>query len=76
MLNVKKEGKVGMVVLVCGEHEDDEEFKRNVLCDAELISLLREKDVMIWGADVRSRDGYQGESALARDLLCIMLDVN
>ena len=59
--NVRKEGKVGMVVLVCGEHEDDEEFKRDVLCDSELVRMVKEKDVMVWGADVRSREGYQGE---------------
>jgi len=61
MLNVRKEGKVGMVVVVCGEHEDDEEFKRDVLCDSELVRTLKEKDIMVWGADVRSREGYQGE---------------
>ena len=60
MNQVRKEGKVGLVVLMCGEHEDDEEFKRDVLIDAELVRTLKEKDVMVWGADVRSREGYQG----------------
>jgi len=61
MLNVRKEGKVGVVIVVCGEHEDDEEFKRDVLCDAELVRTFKEKDLMVWAADVRSREGYQGE---------------
>lgn len=50
-----------MVVLVCGEHENDEEFKRDVLGDAELIRMLKEREIMVWGADIRSREGYQGE---------------
>lgn len=62
MSNVRKEGKVGVVILVCGEHEDDEEFKREVLCDEELVRTFKEKDVMVWGADIRSREGYQGRS--------------
>lgn len=60
MLNVRKEGKVGVVIVVCGEHEDDEEFKRDVLCDSELVRTFKEKDIMVWAADVRSREGYQG----------------
>jgi FAS-associated factor 2 len=59
---VRKEGKVGLVIITCGEHEDDEEFKRDVLCDGELIKVLKEKEVLIWAGDVRSREGYQGES--------------
>lgn len=51
-----------MVVLVCDEHEDDEEFKRDVICDPELVRFIKEKDIMVWGADIRSREGYQGES--------------
>lgn len=63
MSNVRKEGKVGVVILLCGEHEDDEEFKRDVLCDEELVRIIKEKDAMVWGADVRSREGYQGGSS-------------
>lgn len=64
----KRDGKIGMVVLVCGEHEDDEAFKKEVLSDPELVRVLKEKDVLVWAADIRSREGYQGESSV--------LDVN
>ena len=60
--DVRKQGRIGMVVLVCDEHEDDEEFKRDVICDPELVRFIKEKDIMVWGADIRSREGYQGES--------------
>lgn len=56
----KRDGKIGMVVLVCGEHEDDVAFKREVLADPELVRVLREKDVLVWAGDIRSREGYQG----------------
>ncbi|RXK38477.1 hypothetical protein M231_04242 [Tremella mesenterica] len=56
---VRMQGKVGLVILVSGEHEDDEEFKKDVLCDGELIKTLKENGIMVWGADIRSREGYQ-----------------
>jgi FAS-associated factor 2 len=61
---VRKQAKIGMVVLVCGEHEDDEEFKRDVVCDPELVRFIKEKEIMVWGADIRSREGYQGMSTI------------
>ncbi|KAK4683862.1 hypothetical protein P7C73_g6354, partial [Tremellales sp. Uapishka_1] len=62
--HVRKEAKVGLVVLFCAEHEDDEEFKRDVICDGELVRSLRENDVLVWGADIRSREGYQVSQTL------------
>ena len=58
--DVRKQAKIGMVVLVCGEHENDEEFKRDILCDPELVRFIKEKEIMVWGADIRSKEGYQG----------------
>ena len=60
LTDIRKEGKIGLVVLVCGEHEDDEEFKRDVLCDSELVRCIKENEIMVWGADIRDREGYQG----------------
>ncbi|ORX39203.1 hypothetical protein BD324DRAFT_576880 [Kockovaella imperatae] len=61
---VRKQGKVGLVVLMCGEHEDDEEFKRDVLIDSDLVRTLKDKDIMVWAADIRSREGYQVSQTL------------
>jgi FAS-associated factor 2 len=55
---VRKQGKVGLVVLVSSEHEEDEEFKRDVLADPEFIKCLKDNDIMIWAADRSSREGY------------------
>jgi len=60
--DVRKQAKIGMIVLVCGEHENDEELKRDVLCDPELVRFIKEKEIMVWGADIRSKEGYQGRS--------------
>lgn len=57
---VKKDGKVGVIILCCAEHEDDLTFKREVLMDEELIRTFKEKDMLVWAADVRTREGYQG----------------
>ena len=66
LIQVRKQGKVGLVILMCWEHEDDEEFKRDVLIDADLIRTLKENEVMVWAADIKSREGYQGGSAVQR----------
>jgi hypothetical protein len=49
-----------VVVLVCKEHEDDAQFKREVLADPELVRCVKEREMLVWGADVRTREGYQG----------------
>ncbi|WVQ81146.1 hypothetical protein IAT38_003268 [Cryptococcus sp. DSM 104549] len=61
---LRREGKLGMVVLVSGEHEDDEEFKRGTLCDREVVRTLKEKDVLVWGGDISSREGFQVSQTL------------
>ncbi|KAJ9108609.1 hypothetical protein QFC19_002326 [Naganishia cerealis] len=62
--HLKAERKVGCVVLCCSDHEDDLEFKRNVLTNEEFVKCLRENDILIWGADVREREGYQVSQTL------------
>ena len=51
-----------MVILCCGEHEDDEVFKREVLLNEELGRVFREKNIAVWAGDVRDREAYQGET--------------
>ncbi|OCF42961.1 hypothetical protein I317_03182 [Kwoniella heveanensis CBS 569] len=62
--SLRTEGKLGLIVLVSGEHEDDEEFKRDVLADLELVRTLKEKEVVVWAADMSSREGYQVSQTL------------
>ncbi|KAJ9115830.1 hypothetical protein QFC22_004971 [Naganishia vaughanmartiniae] len=62
--HLKEERKVGCVVLCCSDHEDDMEFKRNVLTNEEFVKCLRENDILIWGADIREREGYQVSQTL------------
>ncbi|KAI9619374.1 hypothetical protein KEM48_006286 [Puccinia striiformis f. sp. tritici PST-130] len=52
----KDELKVLMVVLVSEEHDDVHQFKRGTLMDEELLNLLRTKDILVWGGDVKGRD--------------------
>lgn len=61
---VRRQGKVGIVVLMCSEHEDDEEFKRDVLADPEFIACLKDNDILIWAADISSREGYMVSQTL------------
>lgn len=50
-----------MAIITCAEHEDDVTFKREAFADAELVKFLKEKEILVWAGDVRSREGYQGE---------------
>ena len=65
---------MGLVILTCGEHEDDAQFKKEVLGDQELVRVLKEKEVSVWAADSRSREGYQGMSRIrtVRDPFAVM----
>jgi FAS-associated factor 2 len=62
---IRSDPKLGVVILCCGEHEDDAVFKREVLLNEELGRVFREKDIAVWGGDVREREAYQGSSRLA-----------
>lgn len=52
---------MGLIVLVSEEHEDDESFKKGSLADKDVVQALRSEGVIVWAADISSREGYQGE---------------
>lgn len=65
---IRADPKLGVVILCCAVHEDDEAFKREVLLNEELGRVFREKNIAVWAGDVRDREAYQGG---ARDIfLC------
>lgn len=61
LTHIRKELLVGLVVLVSEEHEDDESFKKGSLADKDVVQALRSEGVVVWAADISSREGYQGE---------------
>lgn len=62
--SVRREGRLGLIVLVSGEHDDDSEFKRDVLADPELSRALKENDISVWAADISTREGYMVSETL------------
>lgn len=60
LAKAKEEKKLLMIVLTCEEHEDDAVFKKTVLVDEELLKLVREENILCWGGDIKSKDGYEG----------------
>lgn len=56
----QQEARVLCVVLTCEEHDDVPPFRRDVLTDPELVRVLADNNIIVWGGDVRDRDGYQG----------------
>jgi len=61
----QQEARVLCVILTCEEHDDVPPFRRDVLTDPELVRVLTDNNVIVWGGDVRDRDGYQGMLALS-----------
>ena len=57
----KEEIKVMMVILTSREHGDVEYFRKSVLVDQDLVSLLSRPEFVVWGGDVKEREAYQGE---------------
>jgi FAS-associated factor 2 len=62
--SVRREGRVGLVTLVSSEHDDDNEFKRDVLADPDLTKALKEHDIAVWAADISTREGYMVSETL------------
>ncbi|KGB75769.1 hypothetical protein I307_05936 [Cryptococcus deuterogattii 99/473] len=64
LTHIRKELLVGLVVLVSEEHEDDESFKKGSLADKDVVQALRSEGVVVWVADISSREGFQASQTL------------
>lgn len=60
----QREAKIGCIVLVSNEHDDVAEFKRNTLTDPILVDLMHTNDFLVWGGDVRDREGWSAAQKL------------
>ena len=58
----KEQMKPLLVVLISSEHDDAAAFKKETLCDTDLLSTLENKNFIIWGGDVKYKDAYQSAS--------------
>jgi FAS-associated factor 2 len=57
----QRDARVLCVVITSEEHDDVPEFRRNVLTDPEFVKTITDNHIIVWGGDVRDRDGYQGK---------------
>jgi FAS-associated factor 2 len=55
----RREARVLCVILTSEEHDDVPLFRREVLTDPEFVRTLTDNQILVWGGDVRERDGYQ-----------------
>ncbi|KAK0227466.1 hypothetical protein EDD85DRAFT_958085 [Armillaria nabsnona] len=60
----QKEAKIGCIVLVSEEHDDDAEFKRTTLTDPDFVNFLTNNDFIVWGGDVRDLEAYSASEKL------------
>jgi FAS-associated factor 2 len=55
----KRDPRILCVVLVSSEHDDVPAFKQETLTSTELVTLLNDEQIIVWGGDVRNPDAYQ-----------------
>ncbi|THH11629.1 hypothetical protein EW146_g7978 [Bondarzewia mesenterica] len=60
----QKEARIGCIVVLSDEHDDVAEFKRNTLTDQTLVDLLHANEFIVWGGDVRNREGWSAAQKL------------
>ncbi|KAI0317540.1 hypothetical protein OF83DRAFT_1171889 [Amylostereum chailletii] len=56
--------RIGCIVLVSAEHDDDLPFKRETLTDPGLLDLLVKEEFLLWGGDVRGREAWSASQKL------------
>ncbi|KAF8425881.1 hypothetical protein EV426DRAFT_546389, partial [Tirmania nivea] len=60
----KKDMRIMMVVLQSEEHDDTHVFNKETLGNSEVITWLREKNIVLWGGSVGDSEGYQVAASL------------
>ncbi|KAI9489078.1 hypothetical protein BDB00DRAFT_845121 [Zychaea mexicana] len=62
--NARRDLRFLLVVLQSDEHDDTEQFCRETMTSEELVNYLREKNVLVWGGNVRESEAFQVSSTL------------
>ncbi|KAG6875666.1 hypothetical protein C0992_002898 [Termitomyces sp. T32_za158] len=60
----EREARIGCIILVSDEHDDVPEFKRSTLTNPEFVRLLYDKNIVVWGGDVRDQEAYSAAEKL------------
>ncbi|KAI0683522.1 hypothetical protein C8Q76DRAFT_762755 [Earliella scabrosa] len=60
----QRDVKIGCVVIVSEEHDDDAEFKRSTLTDPSLLRVIQENEILVWGGDIRDREAWSAAQKL------------
>ena len=55
----QRDGKFVIIYLHSSMHDDTDAFCRDALLDARMLEFLHSNEVLVWGADVRHRDGSE-----------------
>ncbi|KAI0746339.1 hypothetical protein C8Q80DRAFT_767238 [Daedaleopsis nitida] len=60
----QRDVKIGCIIIVSDEHDDDAEFKRSTLTDPSLLRVIQENDLLVWGGDIRDREAWSASQKL------------
>jgi FAS-associated factor 2 len=55
----QRDGKFVVIYLHSSMHDDTDEFCHDSLLDERVLEFLHSEEVLVWGADVRHRDGSE-----------------
>ncbi|TPX46924.1 hypothetical protein SeLEV6574_g02948 [Synchytrium endobioticum] len=61
----KKDARCILAILHSEDHDDTETFCRTILTSNAFITFLVEKQVLIWGGDIREEEAFQVSQVLA-----------
>lgn len=64
LTRAKTELKFLVVILQSSEHDNTDQFNRFTLTDDSLIEFLKEKEIIVWGGDIREAEAYQVSGTL------------
>ncbi|KAI8143367.1 thioredoxin-like protein [Fennellomyces sp. T-0311] len=62
--NARRDLRYLLVVLQSDEHDDTEQFCRETLTSEELVNYVNEKNILVWGGNVREAEAFQVSSTL------------
>ncbi|KAF8473432.1 hypothetical protein BDZ91DRAFT_691788 [Kalaharituber pfeilii] len=61
----KKEVRIMMVILQSEEHDDTHVFNKETLGNQDVVSWVREQNIVLWGGSVSDSEGYQVSASLS-----------
>lgn len=68
----RKELRFMLVILQSDDHDDTQEFSRETLTSSRVIEFIKEKNILVWGGNVRESEAHKG-NGLIYDISTVLI---